>query len=157
MPANSVFFGEAFSFVQIELYVNDVPIAGIKGISYKDNLTRGDVYGTASVQLGLTRGKYKADASIEFYKRAYLVAFLNLLGPGWRQVQMPIVVNYGPNDDGLIQTDTIPVAIVNENASDNSESDGDPLSNKVSFYVPQQILWGGFPGILETFQLVALA
>lgn len=153
MPA---FDSSAYAFPTIETYVNDLPVAGIKSIKYDDDLSRADVYGTGMVQIGMTLGKYKAQGTITFYKRAFLIAFLAQAGPGWRQVPLTIAVSYGPN--GLFETclDTIPVAFAGKASADNSDGE-DPLTNELGLFIPQPILWNGFPSVIETFPALAIA
>lgn len=153
MPAFELIPGNTFAFANIETYT-PLPTAGIKRISYKDNLTRGDVYGTGSVQIGLTRGKYKASGEIEVYLKAAILA--GWLGPGIRQAPRPIVITYGPNGDGLMNVDTIPVAFIGDIDGDQNEGD-DAITRKFSLIIPQQILWNGSPTIIETFTSIAVA
>jgi len=158
MPANTTVNGNTFSFVQIETTFGTLPIAGIKDISYDDDLKRAPVYGTASSQIGLTRGTITQKGSIEFYKNAFLVAVLQQFGPGWRQTQFSIVVSFGPNDNGLVQQDTLPAVLLGANESANAfAEDGPPLTNKLSLYLPVPILWNGVPSIIETFPGIAVA
>lgn len=158
MPANTSVNGNTFSFVQIETTFGVLPIAGIKDISYDDDLKRAAVYGTASSQIGLTRGTIAQKGSIEFYKNAFLVAVLSQFGPGWRQVQFSVVISYGPNDNGLVQQDTLPAVLLGSVDSANAFSeDGPPLTNKVGLYLPVPILWNGVPSIIETFPTIAVA
>lgn len=153
MPAFELIPGQTFSFTSIETYT-PIPTAGIKRISYKDNLTRGDVYGTGSVQIGLTRGKYKASGEIEVYLKAAILA--GWLVPGARMVPRPIVITYGPNGDGLMNVDTIPIAFIGDIDGDQNEGD-DAITRKFSLIIPQQILWNGSPTIIETFSAIAVA
>lgn len=158
MPANTTVNGNAYSFVQIETYFGVLPIAGIKDISYNDDLRRADGYGTASVQLYLTRGTYKASGSIEFYKKAFNIGLLAQFGVGFRQIQTLINVSYGPDDSGVVITDTLPMVLIGKiDASNPQSDDGTPLTNKCDLYIPTQILWNGVPSVLETFPIVAVA
>lgn len=158
MPANQTVNGNSYSFVQIELYFGILPIAGIKDISYDDDLKRGDVYGTGSIQIGLTRGTYKANGSVEFYKNAFVVGLINQLGPGWRQQTLSAVVSYGPNDNGQVIQDTLPQILIGKvEASNQQGDDGPPLTNKVALYVPIPVLWNGVPSVIETFPTIAVA
>lgn len=152
MPAIELLPGNSFAFVNIETYL-PLPVAGIKMISYKDTLSRKEVYGTASVQIGLTRGQYKASGELEVYKAAAIQA--GLFFPGVRQTPRDIVVTYGPNGNGLMQVDTLPGVMFGDIDTDNSEGD-DPLTTKFSLIIPNQILWNGSPTIIETFSLIAI-
>ena len=158
MPANTTVNGNSYSFVQIESYFGVLPIAGIKDITYNDDLKRKAVYGTASVQIGLTRGVYEADGSIDFYLNAFNVGLIQQFGIGFRQVQTTLVVSYGPTDNGLIVVDTIPQCLIGKIDASNPQSDeGGPITRKVSLYIPNQILWNGTASVFETFPLIAVA
>lgn len=158
MPANTTINGNTFSFVQIETQIGALPIASIKDISYKDNLRRADVYGTASAQLGLTRGTLKQDGSIEFYRAAFFTAITGQFGPGWRQQQITFTISYGPNDNGLVVIDTLPAVLIGEVDSSSAQSDdGTPLTIKTTLYLPVPILWNGVPSVIETFPTIAVA
>jgi hypothetical protein len=158
MPANATVNGNSYSFVQIETYFGVLPIAGIKDISYNDDLKRADVYGTASVQIGLTRGTYKAEGSIDFYLNAFSVGLVAQFGIGFRQIQTTLVVSYGPTDNGLIVVDTLPMVLIGKIDAANPQSDeGGPITRKVGLIIPNQILWNGVPSVLETFPLIAVA
>jgi hypothetical protein len=157
MPA---FDSSAYAFTTIETYMSvggvTVPVAGIKSIKYDDDLSRADVYGTGMVQIGMTQGKYKAQGTLTFYKRAFVVAFINQAGPGWRQVPLNLVVSYGPNGLGETNVDTIPLAYAGKSSADNSEGD-EPLANELGLFIPQPILWNGNPSVVETFPALAVA
>jgi hypothetical protein len=153
MPATELLPGQTFSFVQIETYL-PVPIAGIKRLSYKDNLTRKGVWGTQSVQIGLTRGKYEASGEIEVYLRTAALAFFSQAA--LRTTPNTMTVMYGPNGDGLTISDVIPQYLIGDIDADQSEGD-EALTRKFSLIIPQQILWNGKPTFIETFGAIAIA
>jgi len=153
MPVISAVNGNAYAFCNIELWT-PLPIAGIKAVNYKDSLGRKEVRGTLSVPIGTTRGNYTASGDIEFYLHAGVIAVTSI--PGWRQAQNTLVINYGPNDFGLITTDTIPVCFFTEYSADQSEGE-DALTRKLGLMIPQQILWNGVPSIIEPFAFIAIA
>lgn len=153
MAATELIPGQTFAFTSIETYM-PLPIAGIKRISYKDNLTRKPVRGTSSVQIGLTRGQYEASGEIEVYLRTAVLAFF--LAPTLRTVPFPLQFMYGPNGDGLITTDIIPQVLIGDIDADQPEGD-EALTRKFSLIIPQQILWNGIPTFFETFSAIAIA
>jgi hypothetical protein len=147
--------GNYYSFVNIELrFISTLLVVGIKSLNYKDDLTRKDVRGTASVQIGLTRGAYSASGDVEFYLNPR-TTLLRILGPGWRQAQLSASVTYGPDDTGQLTTDVIPQFFLGEQSADQAESD-DPLMRKFHLIIPTQILWDGMPSIFETSPQLAI-
>lgn len=154
MAATELIPGQTFSFQRIESWFGVLPIAGIKRISYKDNLTRKPVRGTAMVQVGLTLGNYEASGEVEVYKRTAALAFFN--NPLLRLTPSSLTVTYGPNGDGLTTTDTIPQFLIGEIDGDNSEGD-EALTVKFTLIIPQPILWNGFSTIQESFPTIAIA
>lgn len=158
MAANTTVNGNSYSFVQIETTFGTLPLAGIKDISYSDDLKRANQYGTASAQLGLTRGTISQEGSIEFYLRTFNTGVIQQFGIGFRQVQTQIVVTYGPDDTGLVIVDTLPAALIGKIDAANAQSDdGTPLTRKVALFLPVPILWNGVPSIVETFPTIAVA
>ena len=154
MASTELVPGQSFSFSQIETY-QPLPIAGIKRIAYKDNLTRKPVYGTQSVQIGLTRGKYEASGEIEVYLRTAVLTFF--LNPALRMIPFPLTVTYGPNGDGLVTVDIIPQVLIGDIDADQPEGD-EALTRKFNLIIPQQILWNGIPSIVDSgFGLIAIA
>lgn len=149
--------GNYFAFPDIELRFDGLLFAGVKAINYDDSLSRAKVRGTASVPLGLTKGRYEAKGDIEFYLDAANL-LITTLGPGWRQVPGAISVTYGPNL-GMnlpLVTDIIPAVYLGDLTASNSEGD-DPLTRKFTLHIPGQILWNGLPSIIETSTLQAVA
>jgi hypothetical protein len=144
--------GQPFTFV------------GVKAINYKASLSKQKVRGTASVSIGLTKGKYEATGDVEFYlPQANLL--ISTLGPGWMQSPITFQVSYvssgplGAPGSGLPQTvitDTIPPCFLTE--MDASQSEGDePLTRKFTLTIPGQILFNGIPSIVEPALLIAIA
>jgi hypothetical protein len=157
MPAGTTVNGNAYSFVQIETHIGQLPIAGIKDISYKDNLIRTEGHGTAPTPLYITAGTYHADGRIEFYKKAFNYLFPSYFGANWRQTQTYITVSYGPDDSGIVISDVLPLVLFGEVIADNMQSDdGGALTNKVNLYIPNQILWNGVASIVASTPLVAV-
>lgn len=151
--------GNYFAFSDIEVRADGLLFAGVKVINYSDNLDRAKVRGTASVPLGLTKGRYEAKGDIEMY----LDAFSTLIGTvgggvAWRQIPIAISVTYGPNP-GMnlpLVTDIIEGFYIGEVTAGNSEGD-EPLTRKFTMHIPGQILWNGVPSIIETSTLQAVA
>jgi hypothetical protein len=148
------------------LVLGGIPLqmVGLKAINYKGSLTKQKVRGTASVPIGLTKGKYEATGDIEMYlPQANLL--INTLGPGWQQIPITINVSYissgplGLPAPGLPQpviTDQIPNAFLMEMAADQSESD-EPLTRKFTLTIPGQVFPNGLPGVVELSTLTAIA
>jgi hypothetical protein len=125
---------------------------GVTAIDYDDDLKRSKVYGTQSVSLGLTRGKYEANGSITFLlPNANLVtSTLGAIGialGGFRFVPLTVSVAWAPI--GIIPTtlDSF-VCFLGKQESKNKVSD-DPSERAFSLYIPGAISWNGFPGAFD--------
>jgi hypothetical protein len=82
-----------FDFSSIEVNISGLIYKGIKSISYDDQLTPGNVYGTTAMRLGRTRGQYETAGSLEVYKEefALLSKAIAAIPPGGL-AEVPFVV-----------------------------------------------------------------
>jgi hypothetical protein len=89
--------GHYFSFASIEARIKGQPFVGFTAINYSNGLEPGDVYGTRPQLLGTTRGKQKAEGSLEMYLQDWenLKALLGAGGVGYGEERFSIVVQYG--------------------------------------------------------------
>jgi hypothetical protein len=62
--------GRRFDFTSVEILINGIPLVGraISSITYRDSLEPGVVRGGSALPLGLTRGEYTAEMSLEMPK-----------------------------------------------------------------------------------------
>ena len=141
--------GAYHAFGDVELVANNLHFAGCVAIDYDDNLSRALVYGTASTPLGLTKGKYEANGSIELLIEAAQVLQLSLVL--WRQVPLVINVSYIPSGPTplLPVFDVIP-GCYSGKATQSGKVGDEALTRKFELYIPQQILWNGAPSFVET-------
>lgn len=148
--------GSFCAFADIELNLNGVLLAGVAAIDYDDNLARAKVYGTSSVPLGLTKGKYEAMGSIELYLEAAQV-IMSLYPGTWRMVPIAINISYVPfTFPALPVFDVIPVAYLTKQTASNKVGD-EASTRKFELAIPGQILWNGVPSFIESgATLVAL-
>jgi hypothetical protein len=148
--------GSFTAFADIELNLNGLLIAGVAAIDYDDNLARSKVYGTSSVPLGLTKGKYEATGSVELYLEAANLILTTYPGT-WRMVPIIFNVSYVPFTFPATPVfDVIPVAYLTKQTSSNKVGD-EATTRKFELAIPGQILWGGAPSFIESgATLVAL-
>jgi hypothetical protein len=148
--------GFYYAMADVELQANGLLFAGVAAIDYDDNLARAKVYGTASTPLGLTKGKYEANGSIEFYIGAAQILQLSLVA--WRQVPLVITISYVPS--GLAPLvpifDSIPGCYIGKATQANKIGD-DALTRKFELHIPGQILWNGVQSFFETSTIGAVA
>jgi hypothetical protein len=88
------------SFVSIEAAFNGLVFAGIKSLTYSDELTPTDVYGTAPEKIGRTRGKANAAGSFVMYAEE----FENLrlaLGGGVGYMEIPFLITITKFEIGM--------------------------------------------------------
>jgi hypothetical protein len=65
----------------------------IESISFKDELTPGELNGASAMVLGTSRGKYKANGSLKM-SQADSDYLIERLGPGFMLVKFPIFVTW---------------------------------------------------------------
>ena len=137
------------AFADVEIQANGFLFAGVAAIDYEDDLARAKVYGTASVPLGLTKGKYAATGSIELYLEA-AQALMIALGGIWREV--PLVINIAYVPVGLTPMapvfDLIPGCYLTKQTSSNKVGD-EALTRKFDLAIPTQIYWNGVPSFID--------
>jgi hypothetical protein len=86
--------GNRFSWASVEIILpKGKRFRGIKAISAKDTLEPGEIRGTAAQLLGRTRGDYKAESSIEMWKRE-ADEFIAALGNGFMEYEFDIPVSF---------------------------------------------------------------
>lgn len=63
--------GYGYDYSSITLSVNGLTFSGITSITYNDSVERTKLYGTGSMPVGVTRGQYNCEASLEFHKHEF--------------------------------------------------------------------------------------
>jgi hypothetical protein len=63
--------GYAYDYSAISISVAGISFSGINSISYSDGVERTKIYGTGPKPMGVTRGQYSAEGSMEFYKHEW--------------------------------------------------------------------------------------
>jgi hypothetical protein len=92
--------GQRYDFTSVQIMVNGVPIVGRapSSINYSDTLEPGVVRGGSALPLGLTRGEYSAEATLELPKEESdtLITALaaTTLGAGYMEARFEISVAY---------------------------------------------------------------
>jgi hypothetical protein len=93
--------GNRYSWASVEILLpKGKRFRGIKALSAKDNLEPGEIRGTAAQLLGRTRGDYKAEASIELWKREadeLIAAF----GDGFLEYEFDITANFADRNQPI--------------------------------------------------------
>lgn len=84
-----------YSWADLRVKVGGRELVGFKGIKYGDKVTREKVYGARRHAIARTRGKVEVDdCSVTMYETE-VRALLAELGPGWADVPVEFVVQYG--------------------------------------------------------------
>lgn len=106
--------GRRYDFTSVEIAINGIPIMGraVSSISYSDSLEPGVVRGGSALPLGLTRGEYSAEATLEMPKEeadrflgALSVAAGGQLSTGYLEARFEVDVSYAENAFAVLQTD----------------------------------------------------
>jgi hypothetical protein len=142
MPPFPLVNGYYHQFASIELDLDGDTVVGFTAIEYSDNIERGDVRGARRQRLGVTRGEYKADASLEMYRRDFY-ELLNRLGDGWMDRVFPIHVTYGEDGQPLVTDELVRCRF---KGTENSHQQGnDPLKIKLPLDVDGILYAGKLP------------
>lgn len=86
--------GHRFSHSSLEIKWGGIPVLGCKSLNYSDELTPGELRGTAPQIIGRTRGIQKATADIEIYMLEWelLRARMGIAGTGYGETAQDIEV-----------------------------------------------------------------
>lgn len=99
MPGTfTIINGVAYSHSSCEISILGKPRLFVKEVKYSHNLEPGDVRGTSAQRIARTRGEYKCDGSITFY-RGGAEEIREDLGDGWMEQEFDVVVTL--QEDGL--------------------------------------------------------
>jgi hypothetical protein len=105
--------GRRFDFTSVELFINGVPIIGraISSIAYSDSLEPGVVRGASALPIGLTRGEYSAECTIEMPKeeaKDFLGALAaTSVGLGYMEARFEVQVAYSEAPVGATRRDLL--------------------------------------------------
>lgn len=134
--------GHRFSHSSLEIKWGGIPVLGVKSLDYSDELTPGELRGTAPQIIGRTRGIQKATASIELFRLEWeiLRARMGIGGVGYGETAQDIQVimfEFGAQP----VMDTIYAPRVMKVALTSSSDSGDGLTVKLDLH-PLRILMG---------------
>jgi hypothetical protein len=118
----------------------DTEIAGISEISYRDGLEPGVVPGTRAIPMGMTRGKYEAEASLTMNKRRWQ-KYVASKGDGFLERVVPVSISHRDDDGYGMITDELVGARVTK-VEDSSSEGGDPINVQITLK-PIYIKWNG--------------
>jgi len=124
--------GHRYSFASIEAAFNGLLVPGFKSISYNDELTPADVYGTSSNKIGRTKGKQNAACTFVMYKEEFenLRITLGVTGVGYGETQFDIILTYFEVGQVPI-TDIIQGCRVTKTSEDSNADSSDALTVSV--------------------------
>lgn len=134
--------GHRFSHSSLELSWGGIPLIGVAELNYDDELTPGELRGTAPQIIGRTRGIAKSTASISIYRLEWeaVRATLGLAGAGFGETAPDIrVVMAEFGVEPIIDTIYSPRVMKVGQASSGTSGDG--LMVKIDLH-PLRILWG---------------
>jgi hypothetical protein len=150
------------SYADVQMRVNGLLFVGVASIDYSDNLSRGQPYGTAAISLGLTKGSYKAKASVELYLPAAVImesqlSAVSLPLGGLRFVPISFSVSYAPAGAAPIPVVTDVFTGYFGEISQSQRVSDDAITRKYEVLIPGVIYWNGIPAMTEPGTLSAVA
>jgi hypothetical protein len=146
MGKNFEINGHEYSFTSIRCSAGKLTGDMISSISYSDGLDPGKVVGGDGIPIGMTRGTYEADASLEFHTRRIFQQWFESLGQYPYEVYFDISVAYAETGISPVIQDTIPRVRLKKASIDASKGGNDPIAVPVELAVGGVILWNGRPG-----------
>jgi hypothetical protein len=129
--------GNRYDYSSVDIRIAGKSFRGVKSISYKDSLEPGEVFGTHAQALGVTRGQYKAEGSVEVYKEELddILTALSALPPGgYLESRFNVEVHYAEAPAAPTVTDKL-IGCRVKAVDENHQSGTDPLSVKLDLYV----------------------
>ena len=134
--------GHEYSFVSLSCSAGTQKLKGLlKSINYSDSLEPGVVEGDSVQDQGFTRGKYKAECSLEFVTRRAYQEWLSSLGEGAYEQYFTMTVVYSETNVSPVITDKIINCRIKKPAVDASGTDA--IAVKVDLAVLTGIMWNG--------------
>jgi hypothetical protein len=117
--------GIRYDFSTIEANLDGQIFNGIREVTYRHELTPGELSGTRAQLIGRTRGKYRPEGSLTFYKLEYQDFIRRLAARGgYMEVSFDVVVNYQPSPTSAdIVTDVLKGCRIKN--AENSHSEGE--------------------------------
>ena len=132
--------GRPFSFGSLAISCGGTRYYEIKAFSFKHGVTRGEMRGTAQGVLGLTKGQYKPEASLEMgCSDAW--AMKKDLGDGWMNKPLHVTATFGSDDGTEMHTVNFDGKL-KEDGTDGSNGT-EPMSTKFAFDVIGRITEDG--------------
>jgi hypothetical protein len=132
--------GKAYSHASCEISILGKPRLFVKELKYTDSLEPGEVRGTSAQLLARTRGDYKAESSITFW-RGGAEEVREDLGDGWMEQEFDVIVTM--QEDGL-STIVDTIAKCRAKKSETGSSQGSDANEESWDLHPMYILKNGW-------------
>lgn len=133
--------GHEYSFTSIKTTAGAFKVKKLKSIDYSDSLEPGIVEADEAQAVGATRGKYSAEASLEFATRRAYQEWINSLGEGAYEKYFTITLTYA--ETGVSPTITDKLINCRIKKPSVSASGTDAVGVKVELFVLGGIIWNG--------------
>ena len=137
--------GVRHSYVSIEFGIDGTKVKGVKSINYKEETEVAQIYGTAALPIGRTRGRVKFSGDLEIYEEEWYKTFLPKLAKngaiGFSEGAWPISVSYAEEaaTENTVTDKLIGVRLL---SPERSQTEGtDALVIKVTLDI-MGITWG---------------
>ena len=141
--------GHEYSFTSIRASMGTLTGDMISSISYDDGLDPGKVLGSDSTPIGMTRGNYDANASMEFHTRRHFQRFLDSLGEFPYEKYFTLTVSYSESNATPVITDEIPMCRLKRASISGSKGSNDAIAVPVELAVGGVIKWNGKPAVSQ--------
>ena len=135
LPQYPLINGLRYDWSSIKIKFKGVTYLGVKAVNYKHKRTPGVVEGTTSQVIGITLGKYEAEAGMEMYMAEWKELRKALGGDGYMATMVDVVtIQYSVLPGSPVETDELRcVSFIEVDKSHTSGSD--PLAVKLALFV----------------------
>jgi hypothetical protein len=141
--------GLRYDYTSLEAKINGQAYdwtAGLKELSFSDELEPGEVYGTFAQSLGATRGQYKAEGSFTLYfqeAQEFIAVMSGSDGTGYMETYFDLQLSYSEASQTLVTVELLACRI--KKAEDSQSQGSDPLETKFDLRVGMVKRNGKYP------------
>lgn len=123
------------SWASIEIVINGKRYAGVKSINWKGGGEPGAVAGTGQVDIGRTRGKYKASGDMEIYLDEF-EDIIKELGNGWQNKPIDIDTQWSEEGRATTHVQLRSVLLSEDDWSNADGTDASAVKLTLSMFLP---------------------
>lgn len=141
--------GHEYSFTSIRASLGTLTGDMISSINYSDGLEPGIVMGGDGTPIGMTKGTYSPELSMEFHTRRKFQQFFDSLGPFPYEKYFTVSCAYAEDNVSPVIEDTIPLCRLKKSSVSSNKGSSDAVAIPIEIAVGGVILWNGKPAVSQ--------